>query len=100
MVDFVVVVDGLDDFEAGGLAAVELVAGVVGDVGVVETAGVVAVVAAVVVAATLADLPPEPSPQPALATIAHSAHRHTATPTGDIKRRAPPIPDRCCPPNL
>jgi len=86
VVDFVVVVDA---FDAGGLAAVEVVAGVVGVVGPVR------VLAAVVVEATLADPALEPSPQPAIATT----HRHAATPANDIGRDLPPKPDGSCSPN-
>jgi hypothetical protein len=89
--DFVVVVEACEDFDLGGLAAVEVVAGVAGVV------GVVAVVAAVVAAATLADLPPEPSPQPVIAT---TAQMHAATPASDTGCRPPLVPNRCCPPNL
>jgi hypothetical protein len=88
VVDFVVVVEACEDFDLGGLAAVEVVAGVV---------GAVAVVAAVVAAATLADLPPEPSPQPVIAT---TAQMHAATPASDTECRPPLVPNRCCPPNL
>ncbi|HEY2535925.1 MAG TPA: hypothetical protein VGI24_02970 [Solirubrobacteraceae bacterium] len=103
---FAVLVVELEVFEAGGLAAVEVVAGVVDPVDPVDAVGPVdavapvepaAVFAVVVVEATLAEPPLEPSPQPAIATI---APRHATIAAGAISGLAPRLPDRSCPPNL
>jgi hypothetical protein len=67
---------------------------VVGFVGVVAPVGVVV---AVVVEATLAEPPPELSPQP---PSARRAHRHAATPASETGRATPPPPDPSRPPNL